>query len=201
MRFRHAFRPLLNGQLCILYVLLLFMGSTKAQLPIHPTNHTPANNKATNETSARAAFEQFKRLNGTWRGRSTKGWDEVVSYKTIAGESVVVANSFDAHPNETMMTMFYMDGERLILTHFCVARNQPRLVATTFADAGKTITFTFLDGTNLPSRDRGHMDKLVFRFVDDNHAVSHWTWYQNGKESWMEEIRLERIPPPAAKGH
>ena len=93
-----------------------------------------------------------------------------------------------------MVTMFYLDGDRLMLTHYCVARNQPRLVATSFADAGKTITFTFLDGTNLPSRDKGHMDKMVFRFIDDNHAVSHWTWYQDGKEKWLEEINLERIP-------
>ena len=150
--------------------------------------------KSQTGAGAREAFELFKKLEGKWRGRSTKGWEEVVNYKTIAKGSVVVGNSFDAHPNETMMTMFYLDGDRLMLTHYCVARNQPRLVATSFADAGKTITFTFLDGTNLPSRNSGHMDKMVFRFIDDNHAVSHWTWYQDGKEKWLEEINLERIP-------
>jgi hypothetical protein len=104
-----------------------------------------------------------------------------------------VGNSFDAHPNETMMTMYHLDGERLMLTHYCVAKNQPRLVATSFSDDGKTVTFTFLDGTNLPSRDRGHMDKVIIRFVDNNHVISQWSWYQNGKESWMEEIQLERL--------
>jgi hypothetical protein len=44
----------------------------------------------------------------------------------------------------------------------------------------------------MPSRNRGHMDKAVFRFIDDNHVSSQWTWYQDGKESWMEEITLER---------
>lgn len=143
---------------------------------------------------ARAAFERFKRLEGNWKGRSTKGWEETKSFKTIAQGSVVVGTSFDSHPNETMMTMYYLDGDRLMLTHYCVAKNQPRLVATSFADGGKTITFTFLDGTNLTSRDRGHMDKVVYRFIDDNHLTSQWTWYQDGKESWMEEIRLERLP-------
>jgi len=38
------------------------------------------------------------------------------------------------------------------------------------------------------------MDKAVFRFIDDSHVRSQWTWYQNGKESWMEEIALERKP-------
>ena len=147
--------------------------------------------------SSREAFDQFKKLEGKWRGRSTNGWEEVINYKTIAKGSVVVANSFDAHPNESMMTMFYLDGDRLMLTHFCVAGNQPRLVATSFEDGGKAIIFTFLDGTNLPSRDQGHMDKLVFRFIDEKRAVSRWTWCQDGKETWMEEIALERIPSQA----
>lgn len=151
--------------------------------------------KDTSSTSpARVAFERLKKLEGKWKGRSTKGWEETTSFKTIAAGSIVVSTSFDAHPNETMMTMYHLDGERLMLTHYCVAKNQPRLVATSFADGGKTITFTFLDGTNLPTRDRGHMDKVIMRFLDDNHLTSQWTWYQGGKESWMEEIQLERLP-------
>jgi hypothetical protein len=164
----------------------------------NPT-HAHSNQSNLIANSARTAFEQFKKLEGKWRGRSTKGWEEVINYKTIAQGSVVVANSFDAHPNETMMTMFYLDGGRLMLTHFCVAKNQPRLVATDFSGDGKIITFTFLDATNLPTRNQGHMDKLVFRFVDENHALSRWTWYQNGQERWMEEIALERIPQSETK--
>jgi predicted enzyme related to lactoylglutathione lyase len=151
-----------------------------------------ANKSASSPALALAGFERFKKLEGQWLGRSTKGWEETVNFKTIAQGSVVVENSFDAHPNETMMTMFHLDGERLMLTHYCVAKNQPRLEATSFEKEGRTITFTFLDATNLPSRDKGHMDKAVFRFVDDDHFSSQWTWYQDGKESWMEEIVLER---------
>lgn len=170
-------------------VLKLMTGLPKAPA-------TSSTNGATNGTAelARAGFERFKKLEGKWHGKSTKGWEEAVHFKTIAQGSAVVENSFDAHPNETMMTMFVLDGDRLMLTHYCVAGNQPRLVATAFEEEGRKITFTFLDATNLPSRDKGHMDKAVFRFVDDSHFTSQWTWYQNGKENWMEEIRLERAP-------
>jgi hypothetical protein len=147
-----------------------------------------------NKSAAAEAFQKFKKLEGKWKGRSTKGWEETIVYQTIAAGSVVVEDSLNAHPGERMMTMIHLDGDRLMLTHYCVAKNQPRLVATSFADDGKIVTFTFLDGGNLPTRDRGHMDKAVIRFVDDNHVTSQWTWYQNGKESWMEEIRLERLP-------
>ncbi|MGH9317545.1 MAG: hypothetical protein ACRD1P_10610 [Thermoanaerobaculia bacterium] len=143
-------------------------------------------------SAARAAFERFRSLQGTWRGESTRGWKEDVSFKTIAAGSAVMETSFDAHPNETMVTMFRLDGDRLDLTHYCVARNQPHLMATGFEENGRMVTFTFVDGGNLPTRDKGHMDKAVFRFEDADHVTTRWTWYQDGRESWMEEIRLVR---------
>lgn len=157
-------------------------------------NGTNGNAKNNTAELAQNGFELFKKLDGRWIGRSTKGWTEEITFKTIAKGSVVVENSFDAHPNETMMTMFHLDGPRLLLTHYCVAGSQPRLAATAFDDNGRAITFTFLDATNLPSRDKGHMDKAVFRFKDENSFSSQWTWYQEGKESWMEEIQYERKP-------
>ena len=111
---------------------------------------------AANSSPAKSAFERFKKLEGKWRGRSTKGWEETITYKTIAAGSAVVETSFDAHPNETMLTVYHVDGDRLLLTHYCVSKTQPRLLATSFDDDGRTLTFTFLDGTSLPSRPRSH---------------------------------------------
>jgi hypothetical protein len=142
--------------------------------------------------AARAAFERFRSLEGTWRGESTRGWVEDVSFKTIAGGSAVMEMSFDAHPNETMVTMFRLDGDMLDLTHYCVAKNQPHLRAAAFEEDGRRVTFIFVDGGNLPNRDKGHMDKAVFRFEDADHLTTRWTWYQDRRESWMEEIRLVR---------
>ncbi|MGH7495117.1 MAG: hypothetical protein ACREOO_22325 [bacterium] len=174
------------------------VGLTQEMLPAElgpgATSVSAAGTNGHAAAMAKSVFERFKKLEGKWKGRSTKGWEEVVNFKTIARGSVVVENSFDAHPNETMMTMFYLDGDRLMLTHYCVAGSQPRLVATAFEDEAKAITFTFLDATNLKSRDQGHMDKAVFRFADENNFTTQWTWYQNGKESWMEEIRMARQP-------
>ncbi len=140
-----------------------------------------------------AIYEKFKALDGTWEGTSTKGWKERITYKTIAGGSCVMESSFDAHPNEMMVTMIHPDGERLLLTHYCMAKNQPRLIASEIADDLKSVTFTFLDGTNLPSRDKGHMDKVVFKFESADRFTSRWTWYQDGKEDWMEEIVHTRV--------
>jgi hypothetical protein len=116
-----------------------------------------------------------------------------VTFEAIARGSVVLETSaFDAHPGERMVTAFHMDGERLLLTHYCVAGNQPRLIATAFDDGGRRVTFEFLDGTGLASRDQGHMDKAVFEFGEDRRLSSRWTWYQAGSERWLETITLER---------
>ena len=147
---------------------------------------------AKDEGRASAAFERFRALSGRWQAKSTKGWEEDMKARVIAAGSVVVMNSFDAHPDEEMLTTLVLDEDRLLLTHYCVARNQPRLEATEISKDGRRVTFTFVDGTNLPSRDRGHMDKAVYHFEDDDRFTSRWTWYQDGKEKWMEEIRYRR---------
>jgi len=152
----------------------------------------PAEESGADATPASLAFDRFRQLAGTWHGESTKGWKEELRFQTIAGGSAVVETSLEAHPGETMLTVFVLDGDRLRLTHYCVAKNQPRLEATSFEEEGRQVTFTYLDGGNLPSRDRGHMDKAVFRFEDPDHVTSRWTWYQDGKERWLEEIRLTR---------
>ena len=164
--------------------------STAAHQPGQPSQSSPPAAKA--KSRAMLAYEKFKALDGSWQGKSTKGWTERVSYRVIAGGSAVMEMSFDAHPGEAMATMIHPDGEDLLLTHYCMAKNQPRLRATDFSEDGKTVTFTFMDATNLPSRDKGHMDKAVFVFEDADRFTCQWTWYQDGKETWMEEIRMER---------
>lgn len=141
------------------------------------------------------AFERLKTLAGDWQAKSTRGWDEPVRYDLVAGGSVVVeSNSFKDAPDNTMYTMFHMDEGRLIATHYCASGTQPRLLATGTGDDGLRLTFTYLDGTSLPSREHGHMDQAVFRFVDDDHFTAKWTWYEKGQERWMEEIEHRRVP-------
>jgi hypothetical protein len=66
-------------------------------------------------------------------------------------------------------------------------------VATALEDDGHTVVFTFLDGTNIPSREVGHMDKAVYRFDGPDQFRSRWTWYQKGKETWFEDIVYTRV--------
>jgi hypothetical protein len=58
------------------------------------------------------------------------------------------------------------------MTHYG-ADDQPRMQATTSAD-GKTITFNFLDATNLASPADAHMHRVVIAWLDANHHTEEW---------------------------
>lgn len=161
----------------------------------------PATQPTKPDAKTQAIYDNIKALAGQWEGKSTKGWTEILDIDVIAGGSCVMERSRFAHGNEPqsgMATMYYLDGANLLLTHYCMAQNQPRLKATEISDDGKQVTFTFLDGTGMSSRDVGHMDKVRINFEDDNHFNSQWTFYANGQEKWMEAIKYARVESKTA---
>jgi hypothetical protein len=144
-------------------------------------------------TDAQLAFERLCALSGDWEGKSSQGWTSRTEFQVIARGSVVVERTnFEAHPGETMLTLFSLDEGELVLTHYCVAGNQPELEATAIEAHGARIDFTFRAAGNLGSRDEGHMDSAVYRFSGPDSFSSVWSWYQSGREQWMEEIRYRR---------
>jgi len=170
--------------------------ATLIPAPLLPQGEAASSATPIPRDQALQVFEQFKALAGRWRGHSTKGWEGDSTYRVLARDSVVMSTSeFDdaAGPGRGMVTMTHLDGDRLLLTHYCEARNQPRLMATAVEDNGRTVVFTFLDATNLPSRDAGHMDKAVYRFEGPDQFRSRWTWYQKGQETWFEDIVYTRV--------
>jgi hypothetical protein len=140
---------------------------------------------------AQAAFESVRALEGEWNAESSAGWLGRRVIQVIGRGSAVLATSrIEPHPgeDEAMATLFHMDQGRLMLTHYCVAGNQPRLVATSVSDDGRTIEFSFLDGTNMRSRDDGHMDRAIFTIESRDRFRTRWTFYKEGREQWMEDI-------------
>jgi hypothetical protein len=141
-----------------------------------------------------ALFTRLLALEGDWIGRSTRGWTERTHFRVIArGTALLETGDSGAGAPSPMATVFVVDGDRVLLTHYCEAGNHPRLQAAA-SDAGEA-SFTFLDATNLPSRDRGHMDRVRFRFLSRDRFTEQWTWFEEGKEGWMEEIEFHRVRP------
>jgi hypothetical protein len=130
------------------------------------------------QTDAQKAFASIKTLPGSWEGNTNMGPVQV-TFKVTAGGSAVMSEILG---KEDMITMFNLDGpDRLLMTHYCAAGNEPRMKASVSQD-GKVITFDFLDATNLATPDAAHMRRMVLTMVDDSHHTEEWTFVDHGKE-------------------
>jgi hypothetical protein len=133
------------------------------------------------QSTVQKSFDQLKSLTGSWEGKNIQGMPIQVTFRDTAGGSALMSE-IHGHGPENMISMFHLDGpNRLLLTHYCGAGNQPRMAATTAPD-GKTITFDFFDGTNIPSPESGHMQRVVIAMLDANHHTEDWTFLDHGKE-------------------
>jgi hypothetical protein len=137
------------------------------------------------QTPAQKSFDQLKSLAGAWEGKNSQGELLRITFEDTAGGSALMSE-IHGHGPENMISMFHMDGpNRLMLTHYCGAGNQPRMTGSASPD-GKAIAFDFLDATNLSAPDAGHMQRVVFTIVDANHHTELWTFNDHGKE--MKEL-------------
>jgi len=140
------------------------------------------------QSGSQKSFGKLKSLAGIWEGKASNGEPVRESYRVTANGSTLM-NEIEGEHN--MITMFHLDGDRLLLTHYCGAGNQPRMKAIPVAD-GNSVAFEFLDATNLTSPESGHMHRAVFTLVDDKHLTEEWVWRQDGKET-SERFELQRV--------
>ena len=100
------------------------------------------------------AFERLRALAGEWEGTSDHGWSSRIRIEVIAGGSAVLeTTAFEAHPGETMLTLFHKDGPRLLLTHYCVAGNQPRFQLLGVSANQQLVAYDILQLNNMPNAD------------------------------------------------
>lgn len=131
--------------------------------------------------AANPDFDRVKSLEGEWEGKDASGTAFDVGYRLISSRTAVM-ESMKIPEHSDMTTVYYLDGDRLMLTHFCAKDNQPRMKAEPASENG-AITFRFLDATNLPDSEAGHMVKLVLNWHDANHFDQEWTYREAGKET------------------
>lgn len=155
----------------------LLIGALLAAVPLLAAD-------AKNADGAAAAFAQLKKLVGTWEADTSMGKARSI-YELTAGGTVLVERE-EIGGKHAMMTMISVDGDRVVLTHYCMAGNQPRMAASGIGPSGE-IAFRFLDATGLKSDKDGHMRHATFKMLDADHFESNWQFFQNGKPAEHEE--------------
>lgn len=128
-----------------------------------------------------SVFEKFKALAGEWEGQRSGGGSVKVSYQVLSGDSAVVEILTELAEEVTMVTVYHMDGNDLRITHYCAAKNQPRMKAAAVSPDARVVSFEFVDATNLAQPTDGHMHNFEITFKDRNHIAQKWTWLENGR--------------------
>ena len=141
------------------------------------------------EVDSGTAFSRLKALVGDWDADSSQGKAHS-RFELIAGGSVLLEH-FTAPGGQEMLTAYHLDGSRLVLTHYCVAGNQPQMVAEKFDSASGELDFAFAGGSNIPP-GAGHMHDAVFHLASSDHFDAKWDFVEAGKVKFSEEIHYTR---------
>ncbi|HEX4588687.1 MAG TPA: hypothetical protein VH120_02080, partial [Gemmataceae bacterium] len=99
---------------------------------------------------------------------------------------------FPGQPQE-MVSVYNLDKGDVVMTHYCVLGNQPKMKADRAAPNNQ-IHFAFAGGTNLdPAKDM-HMHAATLTFVDDDHIEIAGEAWVDGKpaENHCGQMKLVR---------
>lgn len=139
------------------------------------------------------AFEKLKSLVGHWETDKTNTNNASLDLELTSGGTAILEKSHMVENGKSveMITLYYLDGGQVKLTHYCMAGNQPTMRGT-YAPETKTITFDFVSATNLKSENDGHMHHATYTFIDSDHFKATWTFRKDQKDAFTEDVTYVR---------
>jgi hypothetical protein len=138
-------------------------------------------------------FERMKSLVGTWKGQADIGQGPIemtVQYRLLAAGSVLEERVFGGTPNE-MVTMYYDQGDKLALTHYCMMGNRPAMLLKS-SDA-KSLSFDFDKTCGINTKKESHMHAMTIRFDDADTITTSCKALMDGKEMPEHPTTLKRV--------
>jgi len=140
---------------------------------------------------SRSALEALKALEGDWVAKpATERSGTAVRYEVIAGGNTVVKTYAPGAANE-MLTIYHMDGDDLILTHYCALNNQPKMRFQSSETAGE-IRFEFAGGTNFDPKVDTHAHEGWTRITTDGTIETESIAYSEGEPMPAQRTVLQR---------
>lgn len=145
---------------------------------------------------AHSAFETLKSMEGTWVGsvetsRSEEPRETRITYRVSAnGHSVI--QTFGPGSDFEMFSVYHMDGDQLLMTHYCAIGNAPKMKFVETGKAGE-LKFEFNGGTNFdPARD-AHAHEGIMRIIDGDSYRSTSIGWADGKPSLEQNFTMKRV--------
>jgi hypothetical protein len=149
----------------LLTYLALTCGTSAAQ--------TTSTNTAA-PSDAQKVFDQMKTMAGSWQGTILNIPINVTIRLASSGTAILhEATTEGGRPPNHEITMFYVDGDRLIATHYCDGGNRARFEGKISPD-GKTSEFNYLDVAG--NTKGGLVKRMAFTMVDPNKHIVDFTF-------------------------
>jgi len=152
--------------------------------------------------TAQQVFDQLKGLEGTWEGepegegKAAEAEAEAAGMVThaiqVSAAGTVVMETMGPGTEHEMINMYYLDGEDLVLTHYCAGGNQPQMRLNKAESSTDLLVFDFAGGTNLDPEVDNHIHSARLQLVDGDHMESVWKAYADGKEAATMTFHLAR---------
>lgn len=157
--------------------------------------HGQSSGNPAGASDVQKAFEQMKALAGNWQGPIVVDDPSWATDKPLSLSIRVVSHGnaliHELNTGGPEVTVFYVDGDRLALVHYCDFGNRPRMLARPSAD-GKKIEFDLVEAPG--SNQIGHVSHAVFTIIDANHHIEDWTFTQASGKIAHGHLDFKRVP-------
>jgi len=135
--------------------------------------------------STEANFNLLKTLQGSWKIE-------------VEGKPLAIEMTYDLGSKQSIVTerfgkelsVFYRNGQRVEMVHFCNAGNQPRLRLKDPSEPG-VLDFEMFAITNLITPETSHVQEVIYKILDANTVKLEIVWWPKAKGS--EKYTLDRI--------
>ena len=151
--------------------------------------------------TATAAFDQLKSLAGTWHGtpesegEAAEAEAEMVAQVThtfeLSAAGTVVMETMNPGTPHEMINMYHVDGEEVVLTHYCAGGNQPTMQMNRSASSDGNLVFDFTGGTNLDPAVDTHIHSAELTLSEES-LLSEWMSHAGGEPAGKMTFHLSR---------
>ena len=134
---------------------------------------------ANEKVKSAAAFERLISLVGEWEGKNSSGQVKA-TYTMVSGGTALMERLQSANEPE-MITLYSLDGDHLMVTHYCSSGNQPQMKTAAITELSGPYAFKIVQVSGMKTPDEGHMTGLVLTMPDKDHLLQEWSFTAKGK--------------------
>ncbi|TPH13576.1 hypothetical protein [Litorilituus lipolyticus] len=146
---------------------------------------------ANTQVNVSEAFNEMKSLVGVWKKENGKSPNFSVSFELTANGSVLV-ETWLRKGRKHSFTMYHLDNEGLMATHYCPQGNQPRMKLAKESTIDD-LRFKFFDATNLSDLADSHQHSLGFEFSKKTNSILRKESYVSSDDEEHSALQLVRV--------